>query len=157
MRAAGVLVRDRSSDPGCDGRVRITIEPASRCSWLSGAEQCRCKTETWRRANDDTKTVNSKAHIDRRAEHCGDAHRSSTHHRRPRPVQSSDWHSLLRPHAGAVHPSWPFDLELECDGDLDVDQHHTVEDVGIALVRLSMRSWRQARHFPRWIFPHADG
>jgi imidazoleglycerol-phosphate dehydratase len=26
-----------------------------------------------------------------------------------------------------------FDLELMCDGDLDVDQHHTVEDVGIAL------------------------
>jgi len=26
-----------------------------------------------------------------------------------------------------------FDLELNCVGDLDVDQHHTVEDVGIAL------------------------
>ena len=26
-----------------------------------------------------------------------------------------------------------FDLELKCLGDLDVDQHHTVEDVGIAL------------------------
>jgi imidazoleglycerol-phosphate dehydratase len=26
-----------------------------------------------------------------------------------------------------------FDLELDCHGDLDVDQHHTVEDVGIAL------------------------
>ncbi len=26
-----------------------------------------------------------------------------------------------------------FDLKLACDGDLDVDQHHTVEDVGIAL------------------------
>ena len=25
MKSAGVLVRDRSSDPGCDGRVRITI------------------------------------------------------------------------------------------------------------------------------------
>ena len=25
MQAAGVLVRDRSNDPGCDGRVRITI------------------------------------------------------------------------------------------------------------------------------------
>ena len=25
MRAAGVLVRDRSNDPGCDGRVRITV------------------------------------------------------------------------------------------------------------------------------------
>src|ERR1017187_6574277 len=26
-----------------------------------------------------------------------------------------------------------FDLALACRGDLDVDQHHTVEDVGIAL------------------------
>ena len=26
-----------------------------------------------------------------------------------------------------------FDLELACNGDLNVDQHHTVEDVGIAL------------------------
>ena len=26
-----------------------------------------------------------------------------------------------------------FDLQLKCAGDLDVDQHHTVEDVGIAL------------------------
>jgi imidazoleglycerol-phosphate dehydratase len=26
-----------------------------------------------------------------------------------------------------------FDLDLNCHGDLDVDQHHTVEDVGIAL------------------------
>jgi imidazoleglycerol-phosphate dehydratase len=26
-----------------------------------------------------------------------------------------------------------FDLQLNCKGDLDVDQHHTVEDVGIAL------------------------
>jgi imidazoleglycerol-phosphate dehydratase len=26
-----------------------------------------------------------------------------------------------------------FDLTLQCDGDLHVDQHHTVEDVGIAL------------------------
>ena len=26
-----------------------------------------------------------------------------------------------------------FDLRLKCKGDLDVDQHHTVEDVGIAL------------------------
>jgi imidazoleglycerol-phosphate dehydratase len=25
-----------------------------------------------------------------------------------------------------------FDLDLSCEGDLDVDQHHTVEDVGIA-------------------------
>ena len=29
-----------------------------------------------------------------------------------------------------------FDLDLECQGDLDVDQHHTVEDVGISLGEL---------------------
>jgi imidazoleglycerol-phosphate dehydratase len=29
-----------------------------------------------------------------------------------------------------------FDLELEAKGDLDVDQHHTVEDVGIVLGQL---------------------
>jgi imidazoleglycerol-phosphate dehydratase len=29
-----------------------------------------------------------------------------------------------------------FDLQLEATGDLDVDQHHTVEDVGIALGEL---------------------
>jgi imidazoleglycerol-phosphate dehydratase len=29
-----------------------------------------------------------------------------------------------------------FDLDLKADGDLDVDQHHTVEDVGIVLGRL---------------------
>jgi imidazoleglycerol-phosphate dehydratase len=33
-----------------------------------------------------------------------------------------------------------FDLELLCDGDLDVDQHHTVEDVGIALGDRSERT-----------------
>ncbi|MHB8303558.1 MAG: imidazoleglycerol-phosphate dehydratase HisB [Acidobacteriaceae bacterium] len=26
-----------------------------------------------------------------------------------------------------------FDLSVQCNGDLDVDQHHTVEDIGIAL------------------------
>jgi imidazoleglycerol-phosphate dehydratase len=29
-----------------------------------------------------------------------------------------------------------FDLTLKCDGDLEVDQHHTVEDVGIVLGEL---------------------
>jgi len=29
-----------------------------------------------------------------------------------------------------------FDLTIKADGDLDVDQHHTVEDVGIVLGEL---------------------
>jgi histidinol-phosphate aminotransferase len=30
MRARGVLLRDRSSDPGCDGFVRITVGVADQ-------------------------------------------------------------------------------------------------------------------------------
>ena len=33
-----------------------------------------------------------------------------------------------------------FDLTLKCDGDLEVDQHHTVEDIGIALGEAFLRS-----------------
>ena len=33
-----------------------------------------------------------------------------------------------------------FDLTLKCDGDLDVDQHHTVEDIGIVLGELFQKA-----------------
>ena len=39
-----------------------------------------------------------------------------------------------------------FDLKLRADGDLDVDQHHTVEDVGIVLGPVvRARRWATAR------------
>jgi imidazoleglycerol-phosphate dehydratase len=38
-----------------------------------------------------------------------------------------------------------FDLKLKCDGDLDVDQHHTVEDVGIALGQAFAKALRDKR------------
>ncbi len=51
-----------------------------------------------------------------------------------------------------------FDLELSCKGDLDVDQHHTVEDVGIALGEvLRARAGRQEGNPSRRLFPDADG
>lgn len=37
MNAAGVLVRDRSSDPGCEGRVRITIGTREQMRHAAGA------------------------------------------------------------------------------------------------------------------------
>ena len=37
MSAAGILVRDRSSDPGCDGRVRITIGTREQMRRAAGA------------------------------------------------------------------------------------------------------------------------
>ena len=42
-------------------------------------------------------------------------------------------HPLPRSHAGAVRAARRVRSDVAATGDLDVDQHHTVEDVGIAL------------------------
>jgi len=42
-----------------------------------------------------------------------------------------------------------FDLKLKCDGDLDVDQHHTVEDVGIVLGQLFSKALGDRRGINR--------
>ncbi|HTM50039.1 MAG TPA: imidazoleglycerol-phosphate dehydratase HisB [Bryobacteraceae bacterium] len=42
-----------------------------------------------------------------------------------------------------------FDLELKAEGDLDVDQHHTVEDVGIALGQLFSKALGERRGINR--------
>ena len=46
-------------------------------------------------------------------------------------------------HALAFHAGWG--LELECDGDLEVDDHHTVEDVGLALGQAVARALGDGR------------
>ena len=56
MRAAGVLVRDRSSDPGCDGRVRITIGTREQMqTGRCGAEQNAGRAAGRRRGTMTTK------------------------------------------------------------------------------------------------------
>src|SRR5512133_4254049 len=42
-----------------------------------------------------------------------------------------------------------FDLTLEADGDLDVDQHHTVEDVGIVVGQLFSKALGDRRGINR--------
>ena len=42
-----------------------------------------------------------------------------------------------------------FDLDLKTDGDLDVDQHHTVEDVGIVLGQLFSKALGDRRGINR--------
>ena len=60
----------------------------------------------------------------------------SSEDRRPGPLRHLHRHPLLRSHAGAVHQARRLRSELHAKGDLDVDQHHTVEDVGIVLGQL---------------------
>src|ERR1700688_2304234 len=42
-----------------------------------------------------------------------------------------------------------FDLQLKADGDLDVDQHHTVEDVGIVMGQLFAKALGDRRGINR--------
>ena len=46
-------------------------------------------------------------------------------------------------HALAFHAGWA--LELECEGDLEVDDHHTVEDTGLALGQAVARALGEHR------------
>ena len=49
-----------------------------------------------------------------------------------------------------------FDLELMCDGDLDVDSHHTIEDCGIVLgeaIKQAVGDKKAIRRFGSFILP----
>ena len=46
-------------------------------------------------------------------------------------------------HALAFHAGWA--LDLRCDGDLEVDDHHTVEDTGLALGRAVAQALGEGR------------
>ncbi len=51
-----------------------------------------------------------------------------------------------------------MDLEIDAKGDLDVDQHHTVEDLGIALGEaVTQGAGLEARHPARGLFSDAHG
>lgn len=47
-----------------------------------------------------------------------------------------------------------FDLEVRCKGDLHVDQHHTVEDVGIALGQALLRAMGDKKGIGRYADVH---
>ena len=60
--------------------------------------------------------------------------------RRAGPLRRQHRHPVPRSHAGAVHAARRLRPDAARDGDLDVDQHHTVEDVGIALGEATLKA-----------------
>ena len=137
MSAAGILVRDRSSDPGCDGRVRITIGTREQMRRAAGA----LNHSADRTSDEGRRSVTPKKVVRRVAQRTASFERNTTEtrisikltiegggqYKISTGIRFFDHMLELFTRHGA------FDLELKCDGDLDVDQHHTVEDVGIAL------------------------
>ena len=43
-----------------------------------------------------------------------------------------------------------FDIDIECTGDLDIDDHHTVEDCGITLGQAFAKAWRDKKGLRRY-------
>ena len=115
MIARGVLVRDRSHEPGCAGCFRVTAGVV----------------EHTRKAVPGAGGAVRKALIDRRT--------AETHVRVALTLEGRGRFEnrtgvrFLDHMLDLVARHGAFDLSVNADGDLDVDQHHTVEDIGIAL------------------------
>ncbi len=182
MRDRGVLVRDRSSDPGLAGCVRITVGVEDQTTTGIAALRDTLAAMNWTAAEVTKPGPNQREHPTMsNPENASDMHIApdafteqipgypglpTNRHPERSAVESKDLLSrtanltrnttetqiqltlnldgqgaytvrtgirffdhmleLFTRHGG-------FDLDLTCNGDLDVDQHHTVEDVGIAL------------------------
>ncbi len=124
LRARGISLRDR---PDCEGCVRITIgtqqemeraDDRAEAGALSTAH--RESGSAMRKASIQRVTTETQIKLALTIEGAGRYEISTG-------IRFLDHMLELFARHGA------FDLKLKATGDLDVDQHHTVEDVGIAL------------------------
>ena len=129
MRARGILVRDRSRDYGCEGCVRVTLGIASTLfgCWDAFARLWRRSARQGSRQNE---TSDDSTHYQGNGYPCRLVIEGHGRYKISTGIRFFDHMLELFAHHGG------FDLELKAKGDLDVDQHHTVEDVGIVLGQL---------------------
>ena len=143
MRAGGVLVRDRSSDPGCDGCVRITIGTREQMREAIAVPLTRVLATAAarsRNAHDDQRNSKKASAIaEPFAQSAVDRNTAETRIDLQLTIEGQGQYKVSTGIRFFDHMlelftrHGAFDLDLKCKGDLDVDQHHTVEDVGIAL------------------------
>ena len=116
LAARGIFIRNRSGEPGCEGCVRITAGVVEH----TAAVRRRPGGDPVRRAVIDRQTTETQIRLALTIEGRGRYEVSTG-------IRFLDHMLELFARHGA------FDLSVAATGDLDVDQHHTVEDLGIAL------------------------
>ena len=167
LRSEGILVRDWSYDPHLQGYLRFTIGSAGQTRRLIEELErvehlidTRNGTKAWRNfvaySQRDGSHESAHASLHRKTAETDIRLRLNLDGRGRYEVSTGirfldHMLELFARHGG-------FDLDLRARGDLDVDQHHTVEDVGIVLgqaVRQALGN--EARHQPCRLLPDAYG
>ena len=134
---AGIIVRDRSQMPRCEGCLRITIGTPAENDRLIAAitnDPCGARTTTIHRQTNETDIAVT---LDLDGNY---GSRVSTG------IGFFDHMLMQLPHHAGVM------LIIEANGDLHVDEHHTVEDVGITLGEAFRKALGDKRGIERYGF-----
>ena len=148
LLAGGVIVRDRSRVPGCEGRLRITVGTPAENDRLLRLLGCGEHFDISGRSQSLSKHP-AEAGYSRRlqgVEMLGERHVKVVRDTKETKVELElNLDSVGG--SGSISTGMPFFdhmleqipnhggvmLSIKADGDLQVDEHHTIEDVGIVL------------------------
>ncbi|MDE6023701.1 MAG: histidinol-phosphate transaminase, partial [Muribaculaceae bacterium] len=128
----GVIVRNRSSVEGCDNCLRLTVgtpeENARMLDILSAFDQSRQPSHSEIKHQESSRNAHVKRHTDETdiaiyLDLDGNPADSTI----STGLKFFDHMLNQLPHHGGIR------LDISCNGDLEVDEHHSMEDIGIAL------------------------